>query len=483
MPVATLAANPSEVAKTLRPGSSVQAVQAPLRMPHQAARQRIAPERGKSGLTKAAPRGVDIYPPLSLTTGPRITEPAAIKNARKLQATEALQQQKSTQATTRLAAAASFTPLCPTLDINVLYTLTGSQVGNSTCYHFAITQRSKSLAVLTGQNANTDLALMLLKDDGANNLSVVGTSDVIGNGDEYILAVTEPGNYYWWMEPYAADGSAINFGVQVSAPIDAYELNDAVALATVLPDKSNTIIGNSDTTTDYDYYQFTSVRGQDVVIHIDGVNTGTSNRWILELSGNGTSWQTLGSAEYTTIRNLQQNQPLFVRVSPNPTAPWNAAEQYILTFGTAAASGEHRVSGESNLLQIPRAASPGTLSTQVYRTLTWISNIKDSKGAPVNGVTAYMRLWPKSNDPQNSKIYEITTSNNGIGSKTIDLGICSGDRQAYFTDSSSGQPYNWEAYFNLGAWNITIDGTDSGVGGLNVPTVALGHICSMRIIP
>lgn len=119
------------------------------------------------------------------------------------------------------AAMAAFTPLCPTLTLNVLYTLSGAQLGNAYCYHFAITQRSKSTVLLTGQNANTDFALTLLKDDGANN-------PVIGDGDEYIMALTEPGNYYCYLEPYATDGSPINFGVAVSTQIDAYELDDVL---------------------------------------------------------------------------------------------------------------------------------------------------------------------------------------------------------------------------------------------------------------
>ena len=71
----------------------------------------------------------------------------------------------------------------------------------SYCYHFAVTQKAKSTIGLTGQSSSTDFALMLLKDDGANNVSIVDTSDVIGNGNETIVTLTEPGNYYWYMVP------------------------------------------------------------------------------------------------------------------------------------------------------------------------------------------------------------------------------------------------------------------------------------------
>lgn len=161
---------------------------------------------------------------------------------------------------------------------------------------------------------------MLLKDDGANNVSIVGTSDVVGNGDKTIVTLTEPGNYYWYMVLYATNGTPINFTAAVNNQIDAYEVNDTPAKATVLPDKFNTIVSNSDSTIDHDYYQFTAVRGQDLVIGLNGIASGTSNRWITKISGNGINWDILQNDIYSNIGGLQQNQLLYVRVHPNPTA-------------------------------------------------------------------------------------------------------------------------------------------------------------------
>lgn len=146
---------------------------------------------------------------------------------------------------------------------------------------------------------------MLLKDDGANNVSIVGTSDVVGNGDETIVTLTEPGNYYWYMVPYATDGTPINFAAAVNTQIDAYEVNDTLAQATVLPEKFNTIVSNSDSTIDHDYYQFAAVRGQDVVIGLNGITSGTSNRWITELSGSGINWHILKNDAFAIVGSLQ----------------------------------------------------------------------------------------------------------------------------------------------------------------------------------
>jgi hypothetical protein len=378
---------------------------------------------------------------------------------------------------------ASFTPLCPTLDVNVLYTLNGVQLGNAYCYHFAVAQKAKSTIGLTGQSGGTDFALMLLKDDGANNLSIVATSDVIGNGDETIVTLTEPGNYYWYMVPYATDGTSINFAAVVNTQIDEYEVNDTLVQATDLPDKFNTIIGNSDSTLDHDYYQFTSVRGQDVIIGLNGITSGTSNRWITELSGNGVNWQTLQNDAFAIVGSLQQNQVLHVRVRPNTTAAWSGGSQYRLQIGSRPMQGTHSISGENNILRIPYSAfSNPYLTTQFYRKLNWNTNLLDSKGAVISEAKAILRIWPNLDISQNYLDYEETTNVFGSISKIINFADCSGSRNLTFLDNSSGQSYNWLTYFNVGAWQIHVPGgPDAGVGGVNVPAVALGQICSMSI--
>ena len=181
----------------------------------------------------------------------------------------------------------AYTPLCTSLSINQLYTLSGVQQGGSYCYHFEIGQHSKTEAVVTEQSPGTDFELFLLRDIGNGNLQLVGHSNQPGNADESILAVTPPGHYYWLMNAHASDGSPVG-GALVAAPIDAHEPNDSLESATVLPDTLNVITGNSDSAWDYDYYAFTSVRGQTLRLMLTGAEAGTSNRWLLETYDEGT---------------------------------------------------------------------------------------------------------------------------------------------------------------------------------------------------
>ena len=53
---------------------------------------------------------------------------------------------------------------------------------------------------------------------------------------------------------------------------------------------------------------------------LEGVHSGTSGQWITEISGNGATWQAVQNDGYTSIGNLQKNQPVYMRVRPHPTA-------------------------------------------------------------------------------------------------------------------------------------------------------------------
>lgn len=481
----TVCATPNNVG-VLQQDNLVSGIQAPLFINQGEIHQHLVQARDKlNQLPPVSTAKNTTNQPLLIETQPRsLLLDELVKKPVPSTTTESKQYRRQSAAMQQsVTTTASFTPLCPTLDVNVLYTLSGVQSGNSYCYHFAVTQKAKSTIGLTGQSSSTDFALMLLKDDGANNVSIVDTSDVIGNGNETIVTLTEPGNYYWYMVPYATDGTPINFVAAVNTQIDAYEVNDTLVQATALPDKFNTIVGNSDSTIDHDYYQFTAVRGQDVVIGLNGVTSGTSSRWITEISGNGNNWQILQNDAFAVVGSLQQNQILYVRVRPNTTAAWSGESQYRLQIGSRPMQGTHSVSGEYNLVRIPYSVfSTPYLTTQFSRKLNWRTNLLDSKGVVISEAKATLRIWPNLDVGQNYLDYEETTNTFGSISKMINFSNCLGSRNLIFLDSSSGQSYNWLTYFNVGAWQIHVPGgPDAGVGGMNVPAVTLGQICSMSI--
>lgn len=380
----------------------------------------------------------------------------------------------------------AYTPLCTSLSINQLYTLSAVQQGGSYCYHFKIGQHSKTEAVVTGQSADTDFELFLLRDVGNGNLQLVGHSNQPGNADESILAVTPPGQYYWLMNAHVSDGSPIGFGALVAAPIDAHEPNDSLESATVLPDTLNVITGNSDSAWDYDYYEFTSVRGQALRLRLAGAEAGTSNRWLLEYYKGGT-WQQQKNDADININWVSPQQKLQVRVRANPAAAWSPYPHYRLTIGSRPYKRDHYVGGETNVLRVPFSAPQeswqGYMTTQAYKKLNWSMSLMDSKGSPLIGVTPVLYLAQRTQPGQITyTAYPSKTNSIGSAGGPIDLGACHGDWRTTFTDYSYGYTSTWRTDYNYGAWFLRLNEDPSiGVGTPEV-YVTLGHLCRQTLL-
>ncbi|WAF88383.1 hypothetical protein NRL37_13355 [Metapseudomonas otitidis] len=380
----------------------------------------------------------------------------------------------------------AYTPLCTSLSINQLYTLSGVQQGGSYCYHFEIGQHSKTEAVVTEQSAGTDFELFLLRDDGNGNLQLVGHSNQPGNADESILAVTPPGHYYWLMNAHASDGSPVGFGALVAAPIDAYEPNDSPESATVLPDTLNVITGNSDSAWDYDYYEFTSVRGQALRLMLTGKEAGTSNRWLLEIYKDG-AWQQQRVDVGININEMSPQQTLLVRVRPNPAIAWRPHPLYRLTIGSRPYMRNNYVGGESGVLRVPYSAPLASwqqyMTTQAYKTLSWSMLLTDSTGNPLTGVTPTLYLAQRIRSGETPYIAHPSRTNvNGWAGGTIDLGACYGGWNTTFIDYSGRYKNTWRTAYDYGAWFLRLNEDPSiGVGNPETP-IFLGHLCHQTLL-
>lgn len=411
-------------------------------------------------------------------------------NAPDAQADAKNAQKKPLSSTQPLANNAAFTPLCPTLAVNSIYTLDGLQSGGSACYHFEITQRSKTTAFVVGMSPETDIALSLMRDDGQNNVTAINYSNQAGNADEATLDLTPPGHYYWFMEANTADGSGFNFGAIVNANIDAYELNDIPSLAFSLPDGLNRIAGNSDSDSDADYYAFTAIRGQQVLLRFDGVTSGTNNNWLLAYSANGgNSWITSNTGQEITIVPTQPNEKILVRVLPNPSKLPTVSQLYILSLGSKIAGFTSSVEGESTVLRIPNAAPTayGFMTTQAYRDVTWRVRMTDSTGVGIPNIKADLYLDQRESNGElvfdESNRHSITTNSNGDASGTVKLDACQADYTTQFQDYSLGYINTWRTTYDVGGWKIAVAAQeDVGVGGKNSTHVTFGHICKHTLL-
>lgn len=398
-------------------------------------------------------------------------------------------QKKSLSSSQALANDSSFTPLCPTLAVNSIYTLDGLQSGGSACYHFEITQRSKTTAFVVGMSPETDIALSLMRDDGQNNVTAINYSNQAGNADEATLDLTPPGHYYWFMEANTADGSGFNFGAIVNTNVDAYELNDIPSLAYPLSDNLREIEGNSDSDSDADYYVFTATRGQHVLLRFDGVTSGTNNNWLLASSTDGgNTWTTRNTGQEITIIPSQPNENILVRVLPNPSKLPTVSQKYKLTLGSKIAKLSHSLSGESNVLRIPSSAPTayGFMTTQAYRDITWSVRVTDSTGAGIPNIVAILLLDQRESNGQlefnAANAHGIITDSNGSASGAVKLDTCNADHTTQFQDYDLGYINTWRTTYDMGAWIIDVPAQDGiGVGSAGT-YVTFGHLCKQTLL-
>lgn len=385
----------------------------------------------------------------------------------------------------------AITPICPTLATGSLYTLSNSQAGENVCYHFEITERSKTTALLVGQSIDTNVNLSILRHNPDDTFTVIGSSVNAGNQDEAVIALTEPGHYYWFMEVIESDGSPYNFGAAVATNLDAYEFNDTVATSTILPDRQNKIVGNMDSINDVDYFEFTAVRGQNLSILL---KDDLSGEYFFEIYSNG--WMSIPVNTYQPISNLQPNQKVNLRVRPNNSLPANPENNYTLTVASIVESiSNDVVSGENNVTRIPYSAfnSP-YLTTQAYNKIQWSVTANDSTGAPIEGASATLRVVKNRFDEAGTTtLYTLETNTNGIASGDVNFNSCTpNENPVYHTEYSLGYENIWLSEFESGAWrlevptNLDLDGNGVvdkiGVGGNNVRWVYLGHICDQDLI-
>lgn len=379
------------------------------------------------------------------------------------------------QGSTPAPSISAITPLCPTLSINALYTLSGTTTGGSYCYHFQITQRSKTQVLLVGQNANTNFALTLVRHEENDTLTVLGTSDNPANADESLLAFTAPGHYYWLMDANASDGTPFQFGAAVNTAIDASEPNDSPAQATAISLSLNPIVGNMDGVLDVDYFQFNAQYGQELYLQFE--DAYGVNEWIVEYY-TGSFWSPLSVNTQYSIPQQTAAHLFYVRIRPNPNVAINTAHNYRLILGSwVRTTDQVSVGSTENLARVPLGATNPSLVTQAHNQLNWTIRLLDSTGHPVPGAQAQFLFLTDSLAPQTRT---AISNSAGVVSNTITLPDCSGNRSVVHPANG----FTWLTEYDLGLWSIAIPYAvygEVGVGGPNVPGVNLGHICRQTL--
>ena len=362
--------------------------------------------------------------------------------------------------------------------------MNGTVTGSDYCYHFEVTERAKTQAFLMNQAAGTDFSLTLLRHEDDGSFTNLGVSDLAGNSDENVLALTEHGQYYWFLHANSSNGSPITLGAAVNTAADSHELNDTLAMATVLTDERNVVFGNMDGSTDIDYFLFTSLRGQNVEIGLDDLYG--NNEWIIEIWTG--SWVPLpvGSsvANHTRLTLSSAGVDIFARVRPNPSVTVNPSHEYTLTFGSSIDHIDNvEAEGESSLARIDYTyQSSPYLTTQVHNLLEWSVKVFDSSNTPLAGITTQFILGTVDIP---SAVYTAYTDNNGVASGSITLPDCTSNRSVLHRSYGSGGYNWWLSTFDEGGWKMVFPEAmaidEVGVGRENAQYVTLGHICKQTL--
>lgn len=370
----------------------------------------------------------------------------------------------------------AITPLCPTLAINTTYNLSGTTTGGSYCYHFQVTQRAKTQVYLISQNANTNFTLTLVRHEENDTLSVLGTSNQPGNANEVILALTQPGHYYWLMDANASDGSVFQFGTLANTAADAYELNDTVSLSTAIPNDRTGLVGNMDSAQDVDYFNFVATSGQDLIFRLQ--DAYGLNEWVFQYY-NGSAWASLSANRFYTLSGLPAPYTLNLRVLPNPGVAVNTTHTYSLMAGRQVKSSDQvNVLSTENLERVPFGYTDPYLTTQAHNQISWSIRLLDSVGAPVRGAVVNFKWSTEDIAEQTSS---AISNASGIASAVAVLPDCNGDYTVVHPGFGST---TWRTEFDFGSWNIKVPGANDnevGVGGPNYPAVYLGHICRQTL--
>jgi len=331
-------------------------------------------------------------------TDPVVVTPSA--KAFKLRASKSLSTRSlSTESVATNAVTATYTPLCTTLSTNLVYTLNGTQTGGTYCYHFNISQRAKTTTVLLSQGVGTDFTLNLLQDINGT-LYTIATSNNADNINEIIKTMTNPGEYYWYMEANSATNATIQFGAVESINFDTYEVNDASNVSTLLTGERNFVMGNHEDGNDIDYFHYQLPLDDSIDIKLNDMES--PGQWILELNLNGI-WQTLTtgniSSNYHTYTNQLAGTVVQVRVKPNPSLVQDPTKNYRLTVGASQKAAQvrlmHRFSGSVSLQQ--RVNQQATLSPPSgYDDLINMVDISSLNGSS-SGINCDLDLLDKSN--------------------------------------------------------------------------------------
>lgn len=248
------------------------------------------------------------------------------------------------------------------------------------------------------------------------------------------------------------------------------------AATTVLTDQVHQITRSPEGVGAVHTYNFTSSRGQDVLIatpDIEGFNTS----WKVEYRKNGSEWITKAHRAPALLTSLKPGTQIDVRVLAAVSATVGQAD-YNLVFGSSPRM-NYDLHHEEGLLRVPYGfTDPAFLATQAVKKALLEVTFTDSKGHPLEGgVVNFSLNLPERRD---SMVKILTSDASGKVSELLEFDTCTGGNAAnYFTHRSNGRN-TWATRYKVGSYSATNVLLEELA---NKPHVYnFGHICKRTLV-
>ena len=167
-----------------------------------------------------------------------------------------------------------------------------------------------------------------------------------------------------------------------------------------------------------------------------------------------------------------------LRISRSPGKVIQPGSRFEILFGSAPQLKNSVVSGDAGEFQVQFGKSIA------YRSINWRTQVEDSKGHPLSGVTVALEVNADQESGQGHIVSAGTSNRSGMIWKTVTLPDCQGEyAHGPFWIWQNGVRREWMLTYNTGYWFMSPTANEAGgVGSRNGEKVSFVNLCNKHMI-
>jgi hypothetical protein len=238
-----------------------------------------------------------------------------------------------------------------------------------------------------------------------------------------------------------------------------------------LSDKVHQLAKTLESDTAVHVFNFTSVRGQDVLLGTPDRET-FNKLWKVQYQIGSGEWKVKTNTNPLAFKNLKPGVVITARVSAVEGAKFDSAP-YTLVFGSYPLR-TFDLASQEGFVRIPNGYSePSYLATQAQKSALLKTHFRDTTGAPLEGGVLKLSLWFSSSK---SEVFVLESGSDGNASRLLEFNSCEGGALADNFRHRQGKVTNiWATRYNVGSY----EGKNYLLDDLADPphSYSFGHIC------